>query len=43
VADSEAVDADAMRRAIRSGIDEALGVDAEVTIVGVQDWSTAPS
>ncbi|WP_329324761.1 hypothetical protein [Streptomyces luteogriseus] len=43
VTDSRAVDADAMRRAIRSGIDEALGVEAEVTIVGVQDWSTAPS
>jgi phenylacetate-coenzyme A ligase PaaK-like adenylate-forming protein len=43
VADSEAVDAGAMRRAIRSGIDEALGVEAEVTIVGAQDWSSAPS
>ncbi|MBB4717654.1 phenylacetate-coenzyme A ligase PaaK-like adenylate-forming protein [Streptomyces luteogriseus] len=43
VTDSQAVDAGAMRRAIRSGVDEALGVEAEVTIVGVQDWSTAPS
>ncbi|SMQ21645.1 Phenylacetate-coenzyme A ligase PaaK, adenylate-forming domain family [Streptomyces sp. Ag82_O1-12] len=43
VADTDAVDTDAMRRAIRGGIDEALGVDAEVTIVGVKDWSTAPS
>lgn len=43
VADSDAVDTDAMRRAIRGGIDEALGVEAEVTIVGAQDWSTAPS
>ncbi|BCL18368.1 hypothetical protein ACPCBX_06770 [Streptomyces tuirus] len=43
VADSGAVDAGALRRAIRGGVDEALGVEAEVTIVGVQDWSTAPS
>ncbi|MFI0267089.1 AMP-binding protein [Streptomyces luteogriseus] len=43
VTDSQAVDTGAMRRAIRSGIDEALGVEAEVTIVGVQDWSSAPS
>ncbi|MFD3734132.1 hypothetical protein [Streptomyces sp. NPDC058632] len=33
----------AMRRSIRSGIGDALGVGAEVTIVGVKDWSTATS
>ncbi|MFJ2967782.1 hypothetical protein ACIPIC_36600 [Streptomyces collinus] len=43
VAGPQAVDEGAMRRAIRSGIDEALGVEAEVTVVGVQDWSTATS
>ncbi|MER7895606.1 hypothetical protein ABTX62_05590 [Streptomyces sp. NPDC096046] len=43
VADPRAVDVDAMRRAIRSGIGEALGIEAEVTVVGVQDWSTATS
>lgn len=43
VADPQAVDTGAMRRAIRSGIGEALGVEAEVTVVGVQDWSTATS
>ncbi|MFI8895667.1 hypothetical protein [Streptomyces paradoxus] len=43
VAGPRTVDEDAMRRAIRSGIAEALGVEAEVTVVGVQDWSTATS
>ncbi|MFE0854808.1 MULTISPECIES: phenylacetate--CoA ligase family protein [Streptomyces] len=43
VADRRAVDEGALRRAIRSGIGEALGVEAEVTVVGVQDWSTATS
>jgi phenylacetate-coenzyme A ligase PaaK-like adenylate-forming protein len=43
VAGPQTVDEGAMRRAIRSGIDEALGVEAEVTVVGVQDWSTATS
>ncbi|MFC8142777.1 hypothetical protein ACFUKV_13650 [Streptomyces paradoxus] len=41
VAGPQTVDEGAMRRAIRSGIGEALGVEAEVTVVGVQDWSTA--
>ncbi|MGI5372390.1 hypothetical protein [Streptomyces iakyrus] len=43
VAGPQAVDEGALRRAIRSGIAEALGVEAEVTVVGVQDWSTATS
>ncbi|MFJ8593435.1 hypothetical protein [Streptomyces sp. NPDC093598] len=43
VADPRAVDEDAMRRAIRSSIGDALGVEAEVTVVGVKDWSTATS
>ncbi|MFJ4082938.1 AMP-binding protein [Streptomyces iakyrus] len=43
VAGPQAVDEGALRRAIRSGIGEALGVEAEVAVVGVQDWSTATS
>ncbi|MFH9011657.1 AMP-binding protein [Streptomyces sp. NPDC017943] len=43
VADPRAVDPDAMRRAVRGGIHEALGVEAEVTVVAAQDWSTATS
>ncbi|MFF4984216.1 hypothetical protein ACFY3O_29760 [Streptomyces sp. NPDC001046] len=43
VSDPRAPDADAMRRAVRGGIGEALGVEAEVAVVGVQDWSTATS
>lgn len=43
VADPGAVDLGAMRRALRGGIGEALGVEAEVTVVGAQDWSTATS
>ncbi len=43
VAGPQAVDEGALRRAIRSGIGEALGVEAQVTVVGVQDWSTATS
>ncbi|MFF7730796.1 hypothetical protein [Streptomyces sp. NPDC008001] len=43
VPDPRAVDVGALRRAVRGGIGEALGVEAEVTVVGVQDWSTATS
>ncbi len=39
--DPETVADGAVRRSIRSGIADALGVAAEVTIVDVKDWSTA--